>query len=403
LTMSRDNTAILWDVRPDGGFGTSHPGMPGRWMASEPATVGPDLVVAPTRPLPADDQGIPYSGPDTLHVAATFLDPRSGTVVDQVDVGDTAADAFFGASVSVSPDRRRVAVTSGLATTVLDARTREVVARIPLPPNGDEGPDGRPYPAGVVCCAVWTRDGSRLLIGTGGYLPGSLVDSVLPPKAGEIAVVDTASWDVVDHVRLDLAPEAMKLDRDGRLLAVASANSDEVVILDADTLRVRHRAALGVVDSIWAMSFSPDGRLLAGGGESGKVHVIDTGTWQPREAAAAVRDAPTVQLEWLRDSRTVVSAGADGTVVLVDTERALARTTPLPASIHDEEGFAHLVPDPRDELVVFNDQSVGLQYPLDPADWLRAACGIVGRDLTRDEWARYLPGREYRPTCSDLQ
>jgi hypothetical protein len=26
----------------------------------------------------------------------------------------------------------------------------------------------------------------------------------------------------------------------------------------------------------------------------------------------------------------------------------------------------------------------------------------VGRDLTRAEWDRYSPGREYRPTCTDL-
>jgi hypothetical protein len=260
--------------------------------------------------------------------------------------------------------------------------------------------DGTPYPAGVVCCAVWTRDGSRLLLGTGGYLPGTLVDTV-PPPPGEIAVVDASSWEVVEYVQLDRAPAVMGLDRDGRWLAVASANSDEVMVLDADTLAVRHRAPLKVDDSIWALSFSPDGRLLAAGGETGKVHVIDTGTWQVREAVA-VRDAPTVQLEWLRDNRTVLSAGADGTVVLLDSERALVRTTPLPASIHDEEGFAHLVPDPRDELVLFNGRSMGLRYPLDPAEWLRATCAAVGRDLTRAEWARYLPDRPFAPTCSDL-
>ena len=79
--------------------------------------------------------------------------------------------------------------------------------------------DGRPYPAGIVCCAVWTRDGTRLLLGTGGYLPGTLVDGA-PQDPGEIAVVDTSTWKVVDHVRLDRVPEVMTLDRDGRWLAV---------------------------------------------------------------------------------------------------------------------------------------------------------------------------------------
>jgi hypothetical protein len=33
---------------------------------------------------------------------------------------------------------------------------------------------------------------------------------------------------------------------------------------------------------------------------------------------------------------------------------------------------------------------------------LTRACGIVARDLTPTEWARYLPDRSYAPTCTDL-
>lgn len=42
----------------------------------------------------------------------------------------------------------------------------------------------------------------------------------------------------------------------------------------------------------------------------------------------------------------------------------------------------------------------GVVYPLDPPDCLVHACSIVRRVLTRAEWAVYLPGRPYRPTCS---
>jgi hypothetical protein len=38
----------------------------------------------------------------------------------------------------------------------------------------------------------------------------------------------------------------------------------------------------------------------------------------------------------------------------------------------------------------------------DPAVWLEDACAVVGRDLSRAEWRRYLPDRPYRPTCTDL-
>jgi len=35
-----------------------------------------------------------------------------------------------------------------------------------------------------------------------------------------------------------------------------------------------------------------------------------------------------------------------------------------------------------------------LEIPLDPERWVERACDIVGRDLTSDEWQRYVPGDE---------
>jgi hypothetical protein len=60
------------------------------------------------------------------------------------------------------------------------------------------------------------------------------------------------------------------------------------------------------------------------------------------------------------------------------------------------------VPEPDDEIVALNDQSVGLRYPTEPTRWLREACAIANRDMSPAEWNRYLPGRDWQPTCSDL-
>ena len=51
-----------------------------------------------------------------------------------------------------------------------------------------------------------------------------------------------------------------------------------------------------------------------------------------------------------------------------------------------------MVPDTTDDLVILSDQEWVMSYPMTPSAWLRTACGIVGRDLTRAEWDRYLPG-----------
>jgi WD40 repeat protein len=172
------------------------------------------------------------------------------------------------------------------------------------------------------------------------------------------------------------------------------------VVLDVNTLEERHRLTLDVDERFWDVAFSPDGRLLAGGGESGRLHVIDLGTWEPRDAVS-VHDGPLLQLGWL-DDRTVVSTGMDGTVRLFDVERAVERGSPLPASVDAVPGYGHWITAPDGELVVFNDDRVALRYPTDPAVWLGQACAVVGRDLTPAEWEQYLPGRPWQATCSDL-
>jgi hypothetical protein len=44
----------------------------------------------------------------------------------------------------------------------------------------------------------------------------------------------------------------------------------------------------------------------------------------------------------------------------------------------------------------------GAGEPSAPSALLRDACALVDRDLTHAEWERYVPGRTWRATCSDL-
>ena len=137
ITVALDQTIISWDMTGDGGFGETFPGLTDRWLSSRPQVIEPgELVVAPTRPgnsrTEERDTG---PSPETLGVAATFFDPGTGAVVAHVPVGDTLEEVSFGSSVAVSPDRSMVAVTWGLGTTVLDARTHEVIREIVLPPQ----------------------------------------------------------------------------------------------------------------------------------------------------------------------------------------------------------------------------------------------------------------------------
>jgi DNA-binding SARP family transcriptional activator/WD40 repeat protein len=393
-TASLDDTVIVWDMSPEGGPGISSPGLTDRWIANRPTVVDAGRsLVAPTRPGQPSGERFTPPGPDTLGVAATFLDPVTGRVEGQVEVGDTIEQVQFGASVAASPDGSMVAVTWGLGTTILDARTREVVTEIVLPPNGDPGIGNGPFPATVVWCAAWTPDGSHLLLGAEGR--------VVEGTGGYVATVDTETWRVDGQIDTGGSAQVIVASPDGRLLAAANATIPRLVILDAETLEVVQELPLDD-DLVSDLSFSPDGRFLAGGGLRGLLHVYETATWRPVREPVAVHDEPLLQVEWLPDGRTAVTAGGDGTVSLFDVERGLVRARPLPTSGEPGQGYAHLVPDPTDELVVLSGDRAGRRYPLDPDVWLADVCAVVGRDLTRAEWDRYLPEQPYGPTCSDL-
>lgn len=389
VSVSGDGTVVVWDLSDDAGLAGSVPGLGSRgWVSNTPAEVVPgELVVAPTR------QG---DGPWWEHarVSATFLDPRTGAVVDQVYVGDKA-NSLFGSSVSVSPDRTLVAVTHQLGTVVLDARTREEVARITL----DEVEAFAQLMPENVWCSAWTPDGSRLLL----CAEGEEFDAT----DGNLVVVDTETWQVQDE-RVDVGGtgQAMELSPDGSLLAVGMALPivDEappatVKILDARSLEVVREIELGTDLFPFDVSFSPDGRRLAIGVDTGLVFVADVETGELSGEPAHLHSSFVGQVEWLPDNRTVVSTGNDTHLVLYDADRGLRRARMPVAVDGSDEGQTYLLRAGLDEVSALTRQRPGRTYSLDPAEWRARACAVAGRDLSRDEWSRYLPDREYEPTC----
>ena len=209
------------------------------------------------------------TGPDTLSVAATFLDPVTGEVAAQEVVGDTAEGVPFGSSVAVSPDGSTVAVTWGLGATVLDTHTREQIARFVPRREGDPAGGGLP-PGSHVWSAVFTPDGARLLLG-----------AEEETGRGYLAVVDTETWKMESEPAPSIiAAQAMEVSPDDSVIAVSSSTASLIVILDAQTLETVH--SVPVVDGLLSdLSFSHDGRMLAAGGAFGLLHVWDTATWQP--------------------------------------------------------------------------------------------------------------------------
>jgi WD40 repeat protein len=214
-----------------------------------------------------------------------------------------------------------------------------------------------------------------------------------------LVVVDSATWEVQRRIETGSAPQAIETSPDGRLIAVAM-NRAEVQILDAVTLERLRTVPLGGIDWPADLSFSPDGSRLAVGGFGRLLHILDTATWRPVHEPVEVHDGALAQVEWMRDGRTVVTSGFDGTVALVDVRRGLVRARPLPSSSEPGIGRAYLIADVPGELIALRGNLTGRRYPMRPFRWLAEACRVAGRDLTKAEWNRYLPDRPYRRTCT---
>ena len=111
----------------------------------------------------------------------------------------------------------------------------------------------------------------------------------------------------------------------------AAGGTPLLEVRDAATLDLRSTVELVSPDRLTDLSWSADGGLLLTVGEGGGLQVVDTHTWQAR-APAFASDASRLQIEWLRDGRTVAITSAGGTVRLFDVDRSVARSG-LPAAV----------------------------------------------------------------------
>lgn len=181
-----------------------------------------------------------------------------------------------------------------------------------------------------------------------------------------------------------------------------------VWLLDAGTLDKVDALNLPKGDVPNDLSFSPDGHRLAVGGARGTLSVFDVHSGEPVHGSINLHDSYILQVEWLPDSRTVVTSSADGTIRLYDADRDLVEAVALPGSgdlepsSDIEQSYTHLVPGTVNEIIALSSNRSGHRYPTEPSVWLDQACDIADRDLTQAEWDRYAPDRPYRRTCSDL-
>ncbi len=155
-------------------------------------------------------------------------------------------------------------------------------------------------------------------------------------------------------------------DSTGELVSEFDTGAEEVQILTIDP--VTERLAVGTF---------------------GGVVLIDTNSGETEQLQGGEK---VTNLGFARDGSMLVITGADGTVRLWDLDRN------APAGlVWDGSGSVFASPswyDPETDSVWVATSGLLMEVPLDPQRWVRKACELVGRDLTEDEWERWIPGDE---------
>jgi WD40 repeat protein/tRNA A-37 threonylcarbamoyl transferase component Bud32 len=325
-------------------------------------------------------------------------------------------DAYYTHPGRFSPDGRLVAVgLEGEGLALFDARTLEQVG---APLSGTDGevmslafsPDGRTLAAATRegRATVWDVDSRSLRLGpfsVSGTVYGSIVGVGFVADGTTLAVADSsglALWDVATGdpagrlegfgtPHTDVAASA-----DGTLVASAQVSFGGATVWDvASGEPVANVLGLITYES-QTVALSPDGRLLAVGGFSNDVRILDIPT-RTLLHELYVGGAGAFSLEFTPDGRVLAVSGLEPTASLWDVATGTQIGLELPSGGAGRTAL-DLSADGK-QLLMTSVDGHGAVWDFDPESWKQRACAIAGRTLTEAEWEQFLPGRPYEPAC----
>jgi WD40 repeat protein len=204
---------------------------------------------------------------------------------------------------------------------------------------------------------------------------------------------------VVGQTLLGAGPSpygALAFSRQGKRLA-ASRPDGSVLILDPATGQFRQTMHPLGADETVSLAFAPNG-TLATGTRGGIVQLWNPASGDQIAGPVAVAAGPVTSIAFdPTGQRFATTGGQDGTVKLWSSSNLEQEGTAL----NTDQGAATTAAfEPGGKaLLVVDGHGNGFTWPTSLTAWERRACTVAGRNLTRAEWTRYLPGQSYTQVC----
>jgi WD40 repeat protein len=152
-----------------------------------------------------------------------------------------------------------------------------------------------------------------------------------------------------------------------------------------------------VTTAAHVVAFSPDGTWLASGSFAGPVRLWRMTAPADTPVVLETGAGTTTAASFDPTGRWLAIIDGAGRLTLWNMERETPRLAPLPAS---PAPLSQVVFDPRGERLATTDRAGNvLLWDLRADALLERACGVAGRNLTREEWNRFIDVESYRATC----